>query len=81
MGRMNKTKSRFNMDASSTGVLFLCALVTLLIHLYQRARVSRAKLPPGPNGLPIIGNIHQFSALKAYPQVCRPKPPITPRSH
>jgi hypothetical protein len=42
------------------------ALVTLFAVQKQRAAKKRTSLPPGPKGLPVLGNVLDFASDKAW---------------
>ena len=52
-------------------VLGLTVLATVLAYALHRRWNFRSKLPPGPPGVPILGNLLQFSPTRPYPQVLR----------
>ncbi|KAJ4724516.1 putative Cytochrome P450 [Melia azedarach] len=48
-------------------VIILVFLPIFLFFLLQRKnKIKTSRLPPGPKGLPIIGNLHQFDSLKPH---------------
>ncbi|KAJ3558921.1 hypothetical protein NM688_g646 [Phlebia brevispora] len=51
---------------SSSGLWIICILLVATVYVRLRSRSSRKRLPPGPRGLPVLGNIHQFSPLRPY---------------
>lgn len=48
------------------------SIFTFLIYSYVQRRDAQFKglpYPPGPSGLPVLGNLHQVNALRPHPQV------------
>ncbi len=46
--------------ANPTSVVITIVSLALLYHFFSTS-ISRKKLPPGPRGLPVVGNIFQLS--------------------
>lgn len=53
-------------ELSPSSVLLLILLVYILFRLYRFGQREDG-LPPGPNTIPILGNIHQFP--QQFPQL------------
>jgi cytochrome P450 len=49
-------------------LLVLCIIFPLLLFFLKRRRTNNASYPPGPRGLPIIGNLHQLDNSILYLQ-------------
>ncbi|TMW81588.1 hypothetical protein EJD97_008802 [Solanum chilense] len=48
-------------------LLLLVAFLIILIFLLNKTKISRnTNLPPGPLGLPIIGNLHQYDSVTPH---------------
>ena len=56
----------FDAPFSSTTVAILLLSFLLLIIKLGRIESRRGSFPPGPKGLPFIGNIHQFSTIDQH---------------
>lgn len=41
----------------------------VFVLLYIRSSYRRRHFPPGPHGLPVIGNLHQIPAHKPWKQL------------
>jgi hypothetical protein len=55
------------MESTLPDVLIGTALFALAVYLTKRVLVARSRpLPPGPPGLPLVGNLFNWPTTKAY---------------
>lgn len=57
------------MDASINELAILAITLIATGMLFYVNSTRRASLPPGPRGIPFLGNLSQFNVMRPYPQV------------
>ncbi|KAM3341299.1 cytochrome 76A1 [Capsicum galapagoense] len=68
----------FNFFMICSTIIFLLALIILLISQKKSSFFSNYNLPPGPNGLPIFGNIFDLAGSEPYKKIANLKDKFGP---
>ncbi|KAF9803491.1 hypothetical protein IEO21_09664 [Rhodonia placenta] len=56
------------MDVSTNELAILAIVLLVTAVVFYTKGTRRAPLPPGPRGIPFLGNLFQFNVMRPYPQ-------------